>query len=320
MLAPAFRLKEPSFRECIANYVAVKCRRHRVPPVDVDDIKQEALAQIVAKVGTFQPEKSEFEQWARGIAWNVIREYLRKAKLYFATFTEYHSSVYDYAAQDPSPELCARQNQARCAIEQAAKGIRPKQVQVLDLHVVDEMTHGEIGAALNMSADASEKCFQRVCNRMAACIAGDILSTMPPFVSGCEQPMPTSELGSRRPELSHYAGQFATAIAAVIAAFLMLITSKEPLPLHAMTIGKIGTTGIVQSALYQLDKPPYVPDEPMVYPDAPNVKPDPASLRSVRDVSTPTRTADKPTYVQDLAPLPPYKHTPDAFDHRLPGL
>ena len=315
MPVPALRLEQPTFREGIANYVASKCRRYRVPRVDVDDLTQEALSNILDKLSTFQPEKSEFEQWARGIAWNVIREYLRKAKLYFALFTEYHPNVYDYEAQEPSPERCARRNQACCAITNAAGNLSSQEVNVIVLHVVKDMSHGEVGHELKMSESASQKCYQRALDQLALCMSGEAFSVMPPFVTGCNEPVSSNKIGSRLTERSHYTGQ----IVATILAFLMFVPSCLEPQTHDSTTGETRVLGPIQTVvMYRSDEHLDVHDEPRVYRDAHSVKPEPASLPSVRDVSTPTRHADKQTYVQPYARLPPYKHEPDALDHRLP--
>jgi len=315
MLPPALRVKEPTFREGIANYVTAKCRPYRVPRVDVDDIKQEALTHIIAKVGTFRPEKSEFEQWARGIAWNVIREYLRKAKLYFALFTEYHPNVDDYAAQEPSPERCARRHQARCAIANAVQNISSRQAQVLVLYAVDDMSHGEIGQELCISEAMSQKDYQRARDHLARCISGEAFSVMPLFVSRCDESLPLNNTGSPWFERSHYVGQLAALIMAIFCT--SSLHSSKPLE---STTGEGRVLAAVQNdAMYRSDELTKVHDEPSVLHDAPSVKPEPASLRSVPDESTPAKVVDKPVDVWQSAPLPPYNDDPASADHHLFG-
>jgi RNA polymerase sigma factor (sigma-70 family) len=316
MPVPALRLEQPTFRKSIANYVTAKCRPYRVPCVDVDDLTQEAMINILAKLNTFQPEKSEFEQWARGIAWNVIREYFRKTKLYFAIFTEYLPNVHDYPSHEHSPERCARRKQAGCAIVNAAESISPQQVQVLVSHVVYDMSHKEIGLELNISEANSQKCYQRARHHLALCISDDAFSIMPPFVAGCDEPVSFNKNGSRLTERSHYAGQ----IVASILAFLFFVPSCFEPQNHASMTGETRVLGPVQNAvMYRSDERSAVHDEPRVYRDAPNVKPEPAFLPSVRDVSAPTRSGDKLTYVQDPAPLPPFKPTESTTAHLPPG-
>jgi len=310
MPVPALRLKEPTFREGIANYVTAKCRRYRVPRVDVDDLTQEAMINIIARVSTFQPEKSEFEQWARGIAWNVIREYLRKAKLYFALFTEYHASVHDYPAQDPSPERCARRNQARCAIENAAKGVSSKRLQVLVLHALHDMSHGEIGRELDMSETNSQKCYQRARNHLAHCLSGKAFAVMPPSLTGCDESATFNETDSRWPERSHYVVQFAAAIMAVFLVFAL----KSSTTTHEPTTGEdaLVLAPVQNAAMYRYD-------ELVVHRDAPSGKPEPASLPSVCDVSTPAKLVDKPPPFPEYVPRLSHKHEPSSSDHRPNG-
>ena len=316
MLALAHRVKEPPFREGITNYVTAKCRRYRLSRVDVDDLIQEALINILAKLTTFQAEKSEFEQWARGIAWNVIREHLRKTKLYLALFTEYHPNVHDYPSQEHSPERCARRNQARCAIENAADGISSKQAIVLVLHAIEDMTHKDIGHELNISESASQKNYQRALDHLAQCISGDAFSVMPPFLTGCNDPGSSNEIGSRWTEKSHYVGQ----IVAAILAFLSFVPLNKAQQLHESTSGETRVLDHVQNAvMYRSDERVDVHDEPAVFRDAPNVKPEPASTPSVRNVSTRAKVGDKPTFGEDIAPIPPFKPTESTTAHLPPG-
>jgi len=145
MPAPAQRFFEPTFRESIANYVTVQCRLYRIRRVDIEDVVQDALTKILARIDMFRAEKGDFDTWSRRVALNVIRRYLRNAKRYGARFSEYYPNVHDYATSDPSPERCARRKQAQCALTNAAENLSSRQVDVLILHVIDDMTHGEVG-------------------------------------------------------------------------------------------------------------------------------------------------------------------------------
>lgn len=295
----------------IVNYVTARCRPYRVTRVDVEDIVQEAWAEILASVATFRPEKGSFGQWARGVARNVIRRYLRNARRYAERFSEYHSDMDEHPAPEPSPERCAQQQRA---ISCAAVTLSARQAEVLVFHAVDGMTHGDIAEELGGSIASIEKCFQRSRDRVAECFADEVLSVMPPFLTTCNESR--SSTPYRWPEWSHYTGQITTAILAALLALLFLPAKSHP---HASAIGEIHTGSVVQEdAIYRADKHPVVQDEPAAHRDAPVVKPEPASLPSVPVVVTPTRPVDKRTPPRDLAPLPPYKHTPDALDHRLP--
>ncbi|HRI71537.1 MAG TPA: hypothetical protein PK156_45195, partial [Polyangium sp.] len=150
----------------------------------------------------------------------------------------------------------------------------------------------------------------------------ELLSVMPPFLTSCNEPssgkdfVSSNENGSRWTERSHYASQI---LGSIVALLLLVPACFEPQSRATLT-EDARVLGAVQNAvMYSSDELSKVQDEPAVLQDAPTGKPEPASLTSVRDVSTPTKSRDKQTYVQDLAPLPPYKHTPEGFDNRLPG-
>jgi RNA polymerase sigma factor (sigma-70 family) len=311
MLAPALRFEEPNFRDAIAKYVTATCRRYRVRRVEVEDIVQEALTQIVASVDTFRPEKGEFDKWARGVALNVIRMHTRDAKRYGDRFSQYHPNVDDHAAPEPSPERCAQRMQARCSLLNAAKQLSTKQVQVLALHVLDALSHGDIGDELGISEAASQKCYQRTRNKLALCVQEDLLSIMPPFVSGCDEPI-SSKHGSRWPERSHYAGQFAAIIGALLCVAMIPGMDQQN--------AKAGVHSYAQKiVMYRYDKQANVSDEPAVHRDEPEGKQEATNLTSVSAVSTPTRAVDKPSPLRLYAPLPPHKHTVRPSVHRPRG-
>ena len=315
MPALAHRLEEPTFRESIANYVTVTCHRYRVRRVDVEDVVQEALTKIVACIATFRPEKGEFDAWARGVALNAIRRHLRRAKRHGAHFSAYHSNVDDYATHTPSPERCAQRKQAQCSISNALKTLTAKQASVVVFFDIDDLSHKEIGNDLNITEAASHMCHKRAHKRLARCLDRELLSVMPPFLTSCNEPISGNDIASRWTERSHYTGQ----VVAAILALLSFVPLNQTPQMHESMTGEIRVLGHVQNAvMYRSDERADVHDERRVLRDAPSVKPEPAPLTSVRAVSTPTRPVDKRTSPRDLAPLPPYKHIPDALDHRLP--
>jgi predicted DNA-binding protein (UPF0251 family) len=222
----------------------------------------------------------------------------------------------DHAAPEPSPEWCARRKQARCAITNAAENLPSRQVEVLVLHVVDDMSHGDIADELNISEAASQKCYQRARNHLARCITDEAFSVMPPFVSGCNESVSFNENSSRWTERSHYVGQ----IVATILAFLVFIPASQTAPSRASMTGEIRVLGAMQNdVMYREDKQVVVHDEPRVYGDAPSVKPEPASTPSDRNVPTPAKVGDKLSPPPEYVPHLSHKHDPSTADHRPNG-
>lgn len=324
MPAPALQFEvptfEPTFVESITNYVVLKCREYRVRREDVFDVVQEALTKIVASVGSYRPEKADFDTWARGVARNVIRRHLRDTKRHGARFSDDHLDVDDYATPAPSPERCVQRKQAWCSISNAMEKLTAQQVNVVVSFDVHDMSHKEIGTKLDIREAASHMCHKRAHKRLAQCLDRELLSVMPPSLTGCDEPLSFNQFGSsnhiasRWTERSHYAGQI---VATIIALLPFIPACMEPQMAASATEEARVLAPVQNAVMYRADKHSVVQDEPAVHRDAPVVKPEPASLTSVRDVSTPTKSRDKRTYVEDLAPLPPYKHTPDALDHRL---
>ena len=300
--------QQRNFVTNIKSYVKRVCCCWGISGPDVEDLVQQSLLEICASVPTFESDKAEFETWARGVTRNVIRHYLRDRKRHLERFPHWDVDIEDFASPHPSPERCAQRAQARCAIVNAAEKGKSKQVQVVALHVIDGMSHKEIGLQMQISPANSEKCFFRGLTHFAECLSSDLLSVMPPSVTGCDdESISFTKTTSRWFELSHYTGQI---VAGVLAFLTFTPLGSEP---------RNETLFLQAEAMSQCDKPSDVHDEPRMLPEAPGGKPEPASLPSVRDVPEPTRGGDKPTYVQDLAPLPPFKPTPHTSAHRPRG-
>jgi len=310
---PALRVHERTFRESIETFVRATCRKYRVKCANVEDIVQEAFAQIMASIASFQPEKGEFDKWSRGVARNVILRHLRDAKRYAENFSEYHSNMDEHPAPAPSPEMCVQRLQARSRLSSASQRLTDQQAEVLMLHAVDGMSHKEIGTELEIEEGASQKRYQRARNRIAQCIAGETLCAMPPVETSCNDVSAPNGAASqwRDPgKWSHYSGQ----IAAAIIAFLMFVPSNREAQPRASISREIPTGS--EAAMYQRDKQIVAPDKLVVYPSVPMAKPEPASLPSVRVVSVPKKFVGKPTTVK--LPVPRYEPAAPPILHRQP--
>jgi RNA polymerase sigma factor (sigma-70 family) len=326
MPTPALRFEAPTFEplfvESLTSYITLKCHEYRVRRENVSDVVQEALTTILASVRMFRPEKGDFDTWARGVARNVIRRHLRRAKRYGARFSSYPSNVDDYATHAPSPERCVQRKQAHHSISNALGKLTAKQASVVVLFDIDDLSHKEIGNDLDITEAASHMCHKRAHTRLAKCLDRELLSVMPPFVTSCNEPssgkevVSSNENGSRWTERSHYASQI---LGSLVALLLLVPACFEPQMRASMT-GDARVLAPVQNAvMYSSDQPVDVHDEPVVHRDAPSVKLEPASLTSVRAVSTPAKVTDKPTYGEDIAPIPPFKPTESTTAHLPPG-
>jgi len=326
MPAPSLRFEAPTFEplfvESLKSYITLKCREYRMRREDIRDVVQEALTTIFASVRLFRPEKGDFDTWARGVARNVIRRHLRRAKRYGDHFSEYHPNVHDYPSHESSPERCVQRQQARISIANALGKLTAQQTSVVVSFDIDEMSHIEIANDLDITQDASQMCHKRAHVRLAKCLDRELLSVMPPFVTSCNEPssgkdfVSSNENGSRWPERSHYASQI---LGSIVALLLLVPACFEP-PMRAQVTEEARVLAPVPNAvMYSSDQPVDVHDEPAVLRDAPSVKPEPASLTSVRAVSTPAKVADKPTYGEDIAPIPPFKPTESTTAHLPPG-
>lgn len=311
MPAVALRAEESDSRSCIEEYAKELCRRWHVPRVDVDDVVQEVLTEIHASRASFQPARGEFVHWTRGITWKVIRRHVHDAEQFTKRFAEYHSNIEQLPAADPSPERCVQLLQAQGVISTALQSLSPQQFEVFVLHVVDDLSHAEISAKLQISPANAQKCFQRARNQLAECLADEVLVAMPPNLSACEESAFVQDRPSRWFERSHYIVQVATMIVAIVLA-CSLTSSTGPAPRLEESPA---SSSQQNAAMYNGDKPAEVHDEPSVLFDAVSGKPEPAQVTTVRNVSTPAKRVDKPKPIRDLAPLPPFKPTEDHAAH-----
>lgn len=303
-------------RDDIVKYVTVLCQLWKVSFEHVDDIVQEAWAEILASVDSYQPDKGTLNQWACGVARNVTLQHIRNAQQYAEHFSEYHPNVDDHASSEPSPERCMQLKQAHCTLSKALEKLSPQQTKVLIFHVVNKLSHSEIGEKLGISEAASQKCYQRALDRMAQCIAGEALCVMPLGGTSCNDISVPNDASSQWIDWgkwSHYSGQIA---AAVIAFLLLLPSNRAPQP-HASITGRIQTAA--RLAMYRFDKQYLASDKPTVYVNVLTGKPEAVSLPSVPAASTPTTVVDKPAPLPLFVPLPPRIYPPNSHDHRPRG-
>ncbi len=316
MCTPAVRVREVSFREGIATFVEVICRQNHVKRSNVEDLVQESLTQIVANIASYRPERSDFDKWGRGVARNVVRRHLRDAKRYAERFSEYHSNVDEHPVNEPSPERCVQRLQARCRLSSVANELTAQQAEILMLHVVDELSHKEIGAELEMTEGASQKCFQRARNYMASCFDREAFCAMPPFDTSCNDGSVPNDSASQWfnwDKWSHYTGQ----VTAAILAFLLFWPTTEPMQPHAYVAGTITRSGAY--AMYRGDKPSVTPDKLDMYPHVIAGKPEPAFLPSVQAAPARKKVVGKPTPTRPAIPRSWYKHSVSSSVNRPPG-
>ena len=305
----------PTLCRNIAKFVKRNARRWRLRREEIQDVIQEALATILARAAMFPAGTVTFDTWTRGIAFNVGRQHARGRRRFNARFAEQYTTVYEHPSSDPSPERCVQRKQAFAEISRAVETLSAKQARVLVMHGVDDVPHREIGHALAMSVDATQKCFQRACNRMAECVSIEHRATMPLDLAACDDSTfrrPATSKSRRFEEWSHYAGQ----VASMLLILFIVPVSIGPRA-HAWSEGPIlDGTSSQNDAMYTLDKRFFVLDEQPVRSDAPTGKPDPAFLRSASRVVAPTRTVGKLSPTWTPSPLPPYKHGPPTKSYR----
>ena len=314
----------------IVKYATCLCYRYHVRPPDSDDLVQEALTAIVASGDTYQPEKGPFDKWARGVTRNIIYGYLRRTDQFLALFSQYHPNAEECAAAGPTPETSLQQMQAQYRISSAVDNLSDQQFQVLTLRAVDGKSHREIAEELSISVAASEKCYQRVCARLAQCVTDEIRCVLPPVEISCNESSSLNEgvspgvdqgcsplhvATSKRIDWgrwSHYSAQ----ISAAIIAFLLLVPSNPAEHACASITGKIPTDG--HFAMYRIDKQNFASDKPTTWPNVPLVKPEPATLPSVPAVPAPKRFVGKPTPVKPSVLEPSFTPTVRPVGHRQP--
>jgi RNA polymerase sigma-70 factor (ECF subfamily) len=120
-----------------------------------DDIVQETWLTAVRRVRTFSPERGSFAGWLRGIAVNVLRHHLRRAR------ANNHVSTLDGLDHAAPPDASAERRETAERIVRALEGLPERYEAVLRAKYLEQQSVNAIGAAWNETPKAIESLLTR---------------------------------------------------------------------------------------------------------------------------------------------------------------
>ena len=129
------------------------CRRYAGNEEEAKDLLQEGFVRIFKKLDTFNIERGSFEGWMKRIVVNLCIDNYRNNKIRFQEVV-----VDDIADDSFSDDECAEEIQdiAHEEILQAITKLPMGYRTVFNMFIIDEKSHKEIAATLNISENTSK--------------------------------------------------------------------------------------------------------------------------------------------------------------------
>ena len=150
------------------------CRR-RAPEQDALDAMNETFTVVWRRIGK-APEPDEALPWLYSTARGVLSNQRRSGRRY-ARLVERTGSL---AAADPqSPETQVIYGHEVELVAVALRNLRPRDREILELHVWEELPHAAIAAVLGISETAARQRFARALKRVAVEVNSESMSAPP---------------------------------------------------------------------------------------------------------------------------------------------
>jgi RNA polymerase sigma-70 factor, ECF subfamily len=183
---PALALLLERHRNRLRRMVAVRHDSRLVPLIDPSDIVQEALADASRKLDDFLHDRPlPFYPWLRRLAWERIiqlhRRFLRAQKRAITREERFDLPLPDESAMQLADRLLAsgttpsqrllRDEQGR-RLREVLDRLRPNDREMLVMCYLEELTFGEIAAALGISENAAKVRHFRALERVRKLLEG----------------------------------------------------------------------------------------------------------------------------------------------------
>ena len=152
--ADAWQEFDEQYRPKILAYL----RRMRVSAEDAEDIYQEALVKVLQRIDRFEP-RGHFDRWLRRIAVNQCIDYLRRKRR--SPESAWSENVLQIASNDLEPSQHAQQSELRRKIDEAIASLPPRQQQIAQLRLREEMKFGEIADVIGGNASSLKAMFAK---------------------------------------------------------------------------------------------------------------------------------------------------------------
>jgi RNA polymerase sigma-70 factor (ECF subfamily) len=125
---------------------------------DAEDIYHEALVKVLQRIDGFEPT-GHFDRWLLRIAVNQCIDYLRRRRR--SPESAWSEDALQIPANDLEPSRQAQQNELRQRIDEAIASLPPRQRQVAQLRLREEMKFGEIADVIGGDAASLKSMFAK---------------------------------------------------------------------------------------------------------------------------------------------------------------
>jgi len=131
-------------------------RQMGVSVEDAEDIYHEALVKVLQRIDGFEPH-GRFDRWLRRIAVNQCIDYLRRRRR--SPLSAWSEDALQIAAKDLGPSRQAQQSELRQKLDEAIASLPPRQRQIAQLRLREEMKFGEIADVIGGNAASLKSMF-----------------------------------------------------------------------------------------------------------------------------------------------------------------
>ncbi|MFO1077599.1 MAG: sigma-70 family RNA polymerase sigma factor [Planctomycetota bacterium] len=145
----------------LAAWAHIQVRQAAIAGLDGDDLAQETWSRAFAGFGGFDPQRGDFRAWLFGIGYHVLRKQLRA--LGSAARRERTPADGDDVPDGATSIVTRLDRSERARRLTALVAALPAEDQLLVLYRgLEGLPHAEVGARLELTADAAEARWRRV--------------------------------------------------------------------------------------------------------------------------------------------------------------
>ncbi len=130
---------------------------------DAEDLNQDLWLTAYLRIQTWDPDLCTFRTWLGGIARNILLRYTSQQR------QDWHNRTISLEELSEEPkdleESTARLVENRLCWDQVSKQLGRAETRIIEMHVVDGLSFGDIADKLGITVDAARQRFHRACTR-----------------------------------------------------------------------------------------------------------------------------------------------------------
>ena len=161
-----------AYRSAVYGYL-VRCG---VPSGSRDDLFQEIFLKVHGAAKSYAPER-DLKPWLFTIVANTVRSHFRKKKVEAIVFSETEAAAADQTSDAPSSEQLTEAKETAAWIEKALEKLPLEQREVMVLSCIENMSMGDVAAALELSVNTVKTHLRRARLALASDLARRKLRT-----------------------------------------------------------------------------------------------------------------------------------------------